>query len=146
MKSVLILILLLLFDYLKAGEIDGRGVVCNIYGDTIGYFFEGDRTHEYKLTCGDKKIELTKKDIGKYFTNENYIYFGDVKIDRKRLKYQKYSSFRGDCKAFKNLEEFKKGFDIESLTEGNKIWIYLVNYKKAYFTVSYYIICGRIVV
>ena len=121
MKSVLILILLLLFDYLKAGEIDGRGVVCNIYGDTIGYFFEGDRTHEYKLTGGDKKLELTKKDIGKYFTNENYIYFGDVKIDRKSLKYQKYSSFRGDCKAFKNLEKFKKGFDIESLTEGNKI-------------------------
>ena len=74
-----------------------------------------------KLTGGDKKLELTKKDIGKYFTNENYIYFGDVKIDRKNLKYQKYSSFRGDCKAFKNLEEFKKGFDIESLTEGNKI-------------------------
>ena len=121
MKSLLILTLLLLFNYLKAGEIDGRGVICNIYGDTIGYFFEGDRTHEYKLTGGDKKLELTKKDIGKYFTNENYIYFGDVKIDRKSLKYQKYSSFRGDCKAFKNLEEFKKGFDIESLTEGNKI-------------------------
>ena len=88
MKSTFILTLLLLFDYLKAGEIDGRGVICNIYGDTIGYFFEGDRTHEYKLTGGDKKLELTKKDIGKYFTNENYIYFGDVKIDRKSLKYQ----------------------------------------------------------
>ena len=121
MKSILIISLLFIFNYLKAGEIDGRGVVCNIYGDTIGYFFEGDRTHEYKLTGGNKKLELTKKDIGKYFTNENYIYFGDVKIDRKNLKYQKYSSFRGDCKAFKSLDEFKKGFDIKSLTEGNKI-------------------------
>ena len=46
---------------------------------------------------------------------------GDVKIDRKNLQYQKYSSFRGDCKAFTNLAEFQKGFDIDSLIEGNKI-------------------------
>ena len=121
MKSILIFTLLLLFDYLKAGEIDGRGVICNIYGDTIGYFFEGDRTYEYKLSGGEKTLELSKKDIGKYFTNENYIYFGQIKIDRKSLKFQKYSSFRGECKAFKNIDEFKKGFDIDSLIEGNKI-------------------------
>jgi len=121
MNFILIISLFFIFNNLNAGEIDGRGVVCKIYGDTIGYFFEGDRTLEYKLTGGEKKLELTKKDIGKYFTNENYIYFGDVKIDRKNLKYQKYSSFRGDCEAFKNLDEFKKGFDIKSLIEGNKI-------------------------
>ena len=121
MRFLLIVSLFFVFINLRAGEIDGRGVVCKIYGDTIGYFFEDDRTHEYKLTGGKEKLELTKKDIGKYYTNENYIYFGDVKIDRKNLKYQKYSSFRGDCVAFKNLDEFKKGFDIKSLTKGNKI-------------------------
>ena len=61
MKLILIISLLFIFNYLKAGEIDGRGVVCNIYGDTIGYFFEDDRTHEYKLTGGEKKLELKKK-------------------------------------------------------------------------------------
>jgi len=121
MRFLLIISLIFVFNNLRAGEIDGKGLVCKVYGDTIGYFFENDRTLEYKLIGGEEKLELTKKDIGKYFTNENYIYFGDVKIDRKNLKYQKYSSFRGDCEAFKNLDEFKKGFDIKSLTKGNKI-------------------------
>tara|TARA_Y100001933_G_C18965791_1_gene550246 strand:+ start:252 stop:650 length:399 start_codon:yes stop_codon:yes gene_type:complete len=121
MRFLLIISLIFVFNNLRAGEIDGRGLVCKVYGDTIGYFFENDRTLEYKLFGGEEKLELTKKDIGKYYTNENYIYFGDVKIDRKNLKYQKYSSFRGDCEAFKNLDEFKKGFDIKSLTKGNKI-------------------------
>ena len=76
-----------IFNYLKAGEIDGRGVVCNIYGDTIGYFFEGDRTHEYKLSGGKNKLELTKKDIVNILQMK-IIYFGDVKIDRKNLIYQ----------------------------------------------------------
>ena len=121
MKSILIISLLFIFNYLKAGEIDGRGVVCNIYGDTVGYFFEGDRTHEYKLIGGNKKLELSKKDIGKYYTNENSIYFGEIKVDRKTLKFQKYSSFRGDCKAFNNIESFKKNFNINALIKDNKI-------------------------
>tara|TARA_B100000131_G_C17641054_1_gene420085 strand:+ start:156 stop:524 length:369 start_codon:yes stop_codon:yes gene_type:complete len=121
LKLVIFFIIFLINIATKSGEIDGRGVVCKVYGDTIGYFFEGDRTYEYKLSGGEKTLELSKKDIGKYFTNENYIYFGQIKIDRKSLKFQKYSSFRGECKAFKNIDEFKKGFDIDSLIEGNKI-------------------------
>ena len=106
---------------LNAGEIDGNGIICSIYGDTVGFFFDNDRTFEYKLLGGNKELELSKKDIGKYFTNENSIYFGEIKVDRKTLKFQKYSSFRGSCKAYKGFDEFKKNFDIESLTEGNKI-------------------------
>ena len=34
---------------------------------------------------------------------------------------KKYSSFRGECKAYKNKEDFKKNFDLESLTKENKI-------------------------
>ena len=61
MKFLLIVSLIFIFNDLRAGEIDGRGVICKIYGDTIGYFFEGDRTHEYKLTGGEEKLELKKK-------------------------------------------------------------------------------------
>ena len=60
MRFLLTISLIFVFNNLRAGEIDGRGVVCKIYGDTIGYFFEGDRTHEYKLTGGEEKLELTK--------------------------------------------------------------------------------------
>ena len=83
LKLVIFFIIFLINSTTKSGEIDGRGVVCKVYGDTIGYFFEGDRTYEYKLSGGEKTLELSKKDIGKYFTNENYIYFGQIKIDRK---------------------------------------------------------------
>ena len=68
-----------------------------------------------------KKLELQKEEIGKYYTDENFIYFDDVKINRKTLSFQKYSSFRGECKAYKNKEDFKKNFDLESLTKENKI-------------------------
>ena len=121
MKMLYFLFFLFYFNFSDAGEIDGKGIICKIYGDTIGYFFENDRTYEYKVTGGNKKLELSKKDIGKCITNENSIFFGEIKVDRKTLKFQKYSSFRGDCEAFEGIEEFKKNFNIESLTEGNKI-------------------------
>ena len=118
---ILFLFILLFFKFSIAGEIDGKGLICKIYCDTIGYFFENDRTFEYKPTGGNEKLELSKKDIGKYYTNENSIYFGEIKVDRKTLKFQKYSSFRGDCKAFNNIESFKKNFNINALTKDNKI-------------------------
>jgi hypothetical protein len=115
------LLLTFIFKTISAGEIDGKGIICDIYGDTIGYFFEDSRTFEYKIAGGTEGLELSKKDIGKYYTNENAIYFGQVKIDRKKLTYQKYSSFRGKCNAFDDIEDFKDSFDIDALTEGNKI-------------------------
>ena len=87
----------------------------------IGYYFENNRAAEYKIIGGEKELELKSKDIGKYYTNENFIFINEIKIDRKNLKYQRFSSFRGECKAFKDLESFKKNFDIELLTKENKI-------------------------
>ena len=104
-----------------AGEIDGKGIICNVYGDTVGYFFESDRAFEYKIAGGDKGLEVVKKDVGKYYTNENSIFINEIKINRKDLKYQKFSSFRGECKAYDNFNSFKEGFDIEKLIENNKI-------------------------
>ena len=104
-----------------AGEIDGKGIICNVYGDTVGYFFESDRAFEYKIAGGDKGLEVVKKDVGKYYTNENSIFINEIKINRKDLKYQKFSSFRGECKAYGNFNSFKEGFDIEKLIENNKI-------------------------
>ena len=104
-----------------AGEIDGKGIICNVYGDTVGYFFESDRAFEYKIAGGDKGLEVVKKDVGKYYTNENSIFINEIKINRKDLKYQKFSSFRGNCKAYDNFNSFKGGFDIEKLIENNKI-------------------------
>ena len=112
---------LLFFTSISAGEIDGKGVICLIYGNTVGFFFEDNRAYEHKPKGGKKKLELQKKEIGKYYTDENFIYFDDVKINRKTLLFQKYSSFRGECKAYENIEEFKKNFDLESLTKENKI-------------------------
>ena len=104
-----------------AGEIDGKGIICNVYGDTVGYFFESDRAFEYKIAGGDKGLEVVKKDVGKYYTNENSIFINEIKINRKDLKYQKFSSFRGECKAYDNFNSFKDGFDIKKLIEDNKI-------------------------
>jgi len=104
-----------------AGEIDGKGIICNVYGDTVGYFFESDRAFEYKISGGDKGLEVVKKDVGKYYTNENSIFINEIKINRKDLKYQKFSSFRGDCTAYDNFNTFKEGFNIEKLIEDNKI-------------------------
>ena len=104
-----------------AGELDGKGLICKVYGDTIGYFFDLNRAYEYKLSGGKDGLEIVKKDVGKYLTNENSVFINEIKINRKDLSFQKYSSFRGQCKAFKNLEEFKKGFNIEELVKDNKI-------------------------
>lgn len=118
----LILIFLLLFSSKAfAGEIDGKGLICKVYGDLIGYYFENNRASEYKIIGGEKELELKSKDIGKYYTNENFIFINEIKIDRKNLKYQRFSSFRGDCEAFKDIKSFKKNFDIELLTKENKI-------------------------
>ena len=52
-----ILFFVLFPGLLLAGEIDGKGVICKVYGDTIGYFFESDRVFEYKFQGGDKELE-----------------------------------------------------------------------------------------
>ena len=111
----------LFFNTCNAGEIDGKGVICKLYGDTVGFFFEAGRVFEYKIYGGNEKLEIIKKEIGKYQTNENNIFFGESKINRKTLKFQKYSSFRGQCKAYGSSELFKKGLNIENLTKDNKI-------------------------
>ena len=118
----IITIILLFFNLnVFAGEIDGKGLICRVYGDLVGYYFENNRTYEYKMVGGEKKLELKSQDIGKYYTNENYIFINEIKIDRKNLKYQRFSSFRGECEAFKDLKSFKKNFDVELLTRENKI-------------------------
>ncbi len=114
-------ILLFLSSFANSGELDGKGVVCKIYGDTVGYFFESDRAFEFKVAGGKDGLEIKKKDVGKYLTNENAIFINEIKINRKDLSFQKYSSFRGECKAFENFESFKSGFNIEELIKGNKI-------------------------
>ena len=116
-----LIIFSLFYKPLFAGEIDGKGLICIIYGNTVGFFFEDNRAYEHKPTGGKDKLELKKKEIGKYYTDENFIYFDDIKINRKTLSLQKYSSFRGECKAYGNLDDFKKNFDLESLTKENKI-------------------------
>ena len=122
LKIMILFFLISLFSIpVYAGEIDGKGVICNVYGDTVGYFFESDRAFEYKIAGGDKGLEVVKRDVGKYYTNENSIFINEIKINRKDLKYQKFSSFRGDCKAYDNFNSFKEGFNIEKLIEDNKI-------------------------
>ena len=39
MKMLYFLFFLFYFNFIDAaGEIDGKGIICKIYGDTIGYF------------------------------------------------------------------------------------------------------------
>ena len=121
MKKSMLFLLLFIKSTTFAGEIDGKGLICKIYGDRVGYYFEKNRTFEYKLIGGEKKLELKSKDIGKYYTNENFIFINEIKINRKNLKYQRFSSFRGQCKAFKDLKDFLKNFNVEHLTKENKI-------------------------
>ena len=55
-----ILIFSLLYKPLIAGEIDGKGLICIIYGNTVG-FFEDNRAYEHKPTGGKDKLELKKR-------------------------------------------------------------------------------------
>ena len=55
MKTFFILIVLF-FKVVSAGELDGKGVICLIYGNTIGFFFEEDRAYEYKPKGGKEKL------------------------------------------------------------------------------------------
>ena len=48
MKKILLFFLLFNLKVL-AGEIDGKGLICKVYGDLIGYYFENNRTSEYKI-------------------------------------------------------------------------------------------------
>ena len=115
------IILIFNFSFVQSGEIDGKGLVCKVYGDTVGYFFDSDRAFEFKVAGGKDGLEIKKKDVGKYLTNENAIFINEIKINRKDLSFQKYSSFRGECKAFDDFDSFKSGFKIEELIKGNKI-------------------------
>ena len=63
------------------------------------------------------EIDLLSIDIG----INTYHILSEIKINRRDLKYQKYSSFRGDCEAYDNFNSFKDGFNIEKLIEDNKI-------------------------
>ena len=67
-----------------------------------------------------KKLELKSSDIGKYYTNENSIYIDEIKIDRKSLKYSRFSSFRGQCEAFRDKKSFEENFNIDNLIKDNK--------------------------
>ena len=118
---ILFLMIFLFSMSAYSGEIDGKGIICLVYGETIGYFFDNDRAFEYKIAGGEKGLEVVKKDVGKYYTNENSIFINEIKINRKDLKYQKFSSFRGECKAYGNFDSFKEGFDIDKLIKDNKI-------------------------
>ena len=69
-----------------------RGLYVRYMGILIGYYFENNRTSEYKIIGGEKELELKSKDIGKYYTNENFIFINEIKIDRKNLKYQRFFS------------------------------------------------------
>ena len=50
-----------------------------MYMEILGYFFESDRAFEYKIAGGDKGLEVVKKDVGKYYTNENSIFINEIK-------------------------------------------------------------------
>ena len=82
--KIFFILIVLFFKAVSAVELDGKGVICLIYGNTIGFFFEEDRAYEYKPKGGKEKLELKKREIGKYYTDENNIFFDDVKINRKR--------------------------------------------------------------
>ena len=103
-----LIFIFLFFKPLIAGEIDGKGLYARYMETQLVFFFEDNRAYEHKPKGGKEKLEIYKKEIGKYYTDENFIYFDDIKINRKTLSFQKYSSFRGECKAYKNMEDFKK--------------------------------------
>ena len=44
----------------------------------MGYFFESDRAFEYKIAGGDKGLEIVKKDVWKYYTNETSIFINEI--------------------------------------------------------------------
>ena len=104
-----------------SGEIDDKGLVCSIYGDKVGFLFQTGRVIEYRFQGGESKLEIKKKDIGKYATNENSIFFGETRINRRTLKYRKYSSFRGVCKVYDSKKLFFEEMDVNKYTSENKI-------------------------
>ena len=60
--KLLFVILIAISTELSSGELDGKGLVCKIYGDTIGYFFDSDRAFEFKPI-----LQLSINDAFVYF-------------------------------------------------------------------------------
>ena len=54
-----LLIFFLFYKPLFAGEIDGKGLICIIYGNTV--FFEDNRAYEHKPTGGKEKLGSKKR-------------------------------------------------------------------------------------
>lgn len=118
---VILLFQIAIINMVYSGEIDNKGLVCSIYGDKVGFLFQTGRVIEYRFEGGESKLEIKKKDVGKYATNENSIFFGETRINRRTLKYRKYSSFRGVCKVYDSKELFFKEMDVKKYTSENKI-------------------------
>ena len=72
------------------------------------FFFEESRAYEHKPKGGKNKLELQKKEIGKYYTDENFIYFDDVKINRKTLSFQNIHHFAESTKRTKILMSLRR--------------------------------------
>ena len=118
---VILVFQVIITNTVYSGEIDNKGLVCSIYGDKVGFLFQKGRVIEYRFQGGESKLEIKKKDIGKYATNENSIFFGETRINRKTLKYRKYSSFRGVCNVYNSKELFFEEMDVKKYISENKI-------------------------
>ena len=89
-----------------AGELDGKGLICKSMEIQLD-IFDLNRAYEHKLSGGKDGLEIIKKDVGKYLTNENSIFINEIKINRKDLGAKNILLLEDNAKHLKILRNLK---------------------------------------
>ena len=99
---------LLFFTSISAGEIDGKGVICLIYGNTVGFFFEDSRAYEHKPKGGKKSWNFKKKRSVNITPMKTLYILTTLKLIEKHFPFKSTRLFEENAKHMKILTSLKR--------------------------------------
>ena len=105
-----------------AGEVDGKGIICQSENDKIyGYYFYKDQVKMFFFKGGTSELEL----VGVYKTDELSIHWrdavGSYSLNRKTLELDKEYGYDQNCKVAGDYSKFLEMMDPKLYTGENKI-------------------------
>ncbi len=122
-----ILILLLCTPMISlAGELDGKGIICQAKGkQTHGFYFYKGNVKMFWFKGGNSKLELVGGGLGGYKTDELSVRWkgavGRYSLDRKTLQLDTQFGHELYCKVAGDYNKFLEMMDPKLYTEENKI-------------------------
>ena len=110
-----------------AGELDGKGIVCQRKSDkkTYGFYFENGIVHMFYFKGGASKLNLVTLVLKRYKTDERSISWegvsGFYSLDRKSLVLDYEYEPNHYCKVAGDYNKFLEMMDPKLYTKENKI-------------------------